>query len=76
MSYNEVESEILHLINNLRKAGYKIPGYNYNQYRDFIPGITPVYYSGPYFGDKEIIESIKTILVGKWMSAGENVIKF
>lgn len=70
-----IDQQIQNLINNLRKD-YKIPGYAYNAHGKFIPGVTPIYYSGPYFNDKEIIASVKAMLIGKWMSAGENVVDF
>jgi len=70
-----IDYEIGNLIEKLR-AEYKIPGYMYSNYDNFIPGVTPVYYSGPYFDDKEVIASVKAMLIGKWMSAGENVTEF
>lgn len=70
-----VDSEIQNLINKLRED-YQVPPYVYNNFDKFIPGITPVYYSGPYFDDKEIIAGIKSILLSKWMTAGESVNEF
>jgi CDP-6-deoxy-D-xylo-4-hexulose-3-dehydrase len=49
--------------------------YMYNA-KDFKPGISPIYYSGPYWDDKEIVAAINTFLNGKWITAGENVYKF
>ena len=72
---DNIDTKIQSLIDLLRKD-YKVPGYVYSQYEKFIPGITPVYYSGPYFNDLEIIASVKAMLIGKWMSAGENVVDF
>jgi CDP-4-dehydro-6-deoxyglucose reductase, E1 len=51
------------------------PPWAYNC-KDFIPGKTPVYYSGPYFDEKEIEATLKTILTGKWLVTGEEVAKF
>lgn len=70
-----IDEEIQKLIDNLRTE-YKIPAFSYNKHDKFIPGTTPVYYSGPYFDDKEILVAIKTLLTGKWMSSGENVREF
>lgn len=70
-----IDKEIQALIDKLR-GEYKIPGYSYNSYDNFVPGVTPVYYSGPYFDDKEVIASVRAMLTGKWMSAGENVEEF
>jgi CDP-6-deoxy-D-xylo-4-hexulose-3-dehydrase len=50
------------------------PKYLYNA--NFIPGKSQVLYSGPYWDEKEITSSIKTLLTGKWLVSGENVHKF
>ena len=70
-----INDEIQNLIDNINKE-FKVPTYVYNNYDKFIPGVTPIYYSGPFFDDKELIEGIKSLLVGKWMSAGEKVKEF
>ena len=71
----EAENLIQKLINTLRKE-YKVPGYTHNIQEDFVAGKTPVYYSGAYFDDKEVIASVKSMLIGKWMTSGENVKEF
>lgn len=60
---------IKELINN-----HNIP-YVYNN-KKFIPGKTPVYYSGPFWDDLEIAAAINSLLNGKWIVSGENVHKF
>jgi CDP-4-dehydro-6-deoxyglucose reductase, E1 len=50
--------------------------YIYNSNKDFIPGTTPVYYSGPYWDNREIEKALESFLTGKWLSAGESVNKF
>jgi CDP-4-dehydro-6-deoxyglucose reductase, E1 len=50
------------------------PKYLYNA--NFIPGKSQVLYSGPYWDEKEVTASIKTLLTGKWLVSGENVHKF
>jgi CDP-6-deoxy-D-xylo-4-hexulose-3-dehydrase len=35
-----------------------------------------VYYSGPYWDEKEVTAAITTLLTGKWLPAGEEVNKF
>lgn len=50
------------------------PKYLYNA--NFEKGKSQVLYSGPYWDEKEIVSSIKTLLTGKWLVAGENVHKF
>jgi CDP-6-deoxy-D-xylo-4-hexulose-3-dehydrase len=51
------------------------PKYIYNS-KEFTPGKTPVYYSGPYWDEKEVAAAINAFLNGKWLVAGENVHKF
>ncbi len=55
--------------------GDHLPKYVYSA-QEFIPGKTPVYYSGPYWDSKEIIAGINSFLNGKWLVAGENVHHF
>jgi CDP-6-deoxy-D-xylo-4-hexulose-3-dehydrase len=43
---------------------------------EFVPGKTPVYYSGPFYDKTEIVAAIDAFLNGKWMVAGEHVHKF
>lgn len=50
------------------------PKYLYNQ--NFVPGVSQVLYSGPYWDENEIISSVKTLISGKWLVTGENVNKF
>lgn len=69
----KVEEHIKCLIDLLGKD-YQILKYVYNN--KFIPGETPIYYSGPYWGDDEVVEAIKTLLTGKWLSSGEKVREF
>ena len=35
-----------------------------------------IYYSGPYWDEKEVVAAITTLLSGKWLPAGEEVNKF
>jgi len=48
----------------------------YNKQDEFVPGKTPIYYSGPYWDDKEMSSAITTLLNGKWITAGEKTYKF
>jgi len=50
--------------------------YMYNRSKEFIPGKTSVYYSGPFWDDEELHAAINTLISGKWLSSGENVHKF
>lgn len=44
--------------------------------KEFIPGKSTIYYSGPYWDENEINAIFKTVCFGQWLSAGENVHKF
>jgi hypothetical protein len=56
-------------------VGNHVPPYAYNS-KNFEPGKTPIYYSGPYWDNKEIEVAINAFLNGKWITAGENVFRF
>lgn len=56
-------------------VGNHVSPYMYNS-KDFVPGKTPVYYSGMYWDKNEIESAINAFLNGKWITAGENVHKF
>ena len=43
---------------------------------EFVPGKSPVYYSGPYWDNSEIEVIFKSFLKGKWLASGEEVNKF
>ena len=52
------------------------PKFIHNDFSDFKPGKTPVFYSGPYWDDEEVKMALKGFLTGKWLSSGEYVYKF
>ena len=56
-------------------VGNHVSPYMYNS-KEFVPGKTPVYYSGMYWDKNEIESAINSFLNGKWITAGENVHKF
>ena len=64
--------ELLKIIEEYLKENR--PKYLYNA--NFEKGKSQVLYSGPYWDEKEVVSSIKTLLTGKWLVAGENVHKF
>lgn len=43
---------------------------------EFIPGESSVYYSGPYWDNRELEAIFKSFLQGKWLASGEEVSKF
>jgi CDP-6-deoxy-D-xylo-4-hexulose-3-dehydrase len=71
-----IEESISELIDTVGKD-HSVLKYVYNKGSNFVPGVTPVYYSGPYFTDnEEIVQGIKTLLTGSWIASGEEVRKF
>ncbi len=54
---------------------HHVTSYTYNN-QEFIPGKTPIYYSGPYWDIEEIKAAMDVFLNGKWLSSGENVHNF
>lgn len=56
---------------------HQILKYLYNTTPEsFVPFETPIYYSGPYWDQEEIVAIMKAILGGKWITSGEMVQKF
>jgi CDP-6-deoxy-D-xylo-4-hexulose-3-dehydrase len=55
--------------------GNHVSPYIYNA-KEFKPGTTPIYYSGPYWDNKEIEAAINSFLNGRWITSGENVFMF
>lgn len=55
--------------------GNHVAPYIYNS-NEFNPGVTPIYYSGPYWDNEEIEAAINAFLNGKWIVSGENVNRF
>ena len=73
MQNKDITNKILEFINDLSKDTNLFPYlYNFNNTGD----INKVYYSGPFWNEKEIAAIIRTVLTGKWISSGENVRKF
>jgi CDP-6-deoxy-D-xylo-4-hexulose-3-dehydrase len=54
---------------------HEILKFAYNK-KKFIPGKSSIYYSGPVWDENEVAAAITTLLTGKWLSSGENVLKF
>lgn len=44
--------------------------------KEFVPGKSPVLYSGPFWNEKETEAVLRSFLTGRWVTAGENVAKF
>jgi len=66
---------MINLENIQTLVGNHVAPYIYNA-KSFEPGKTPIYYSGPYWDNKETEAAIDTFLNGKWITTGEKVYKF
>jgi CDP-6-deoxy-D-xylo-4-hexulose-3-dehydrase len=60
----------------IKELAADTPPWAYNCKDGFEPGKTPVYYSGPYFDEKEVEAALRTFLTGKWLVTGTEVAKF
>jgi CDP-6-deoxy-D-xylo-4-hexulose-3-dehydrase len=56
-------------------VGNHVSPYIYNS-KEFTPGKTPIYYSGPYWDNREAEAAIDSLLNGRWITAGEKVFMF
>jgi CDP-6-deoxy-D-xylo-4-hexulose-3-dehydrase len=56
-------------------VGNHVSPYIYNS-KEFKPGKTPIYYSGPYWDNREAEAAIDSLLNGRWITAGEKVFLF
>jgi len=71
----DIDTSINELIESVGE-NFNVLKYVYNKNRTFVPGVTPIYYSGPYWDNREVIAAIKSLLVGDWLSSGEMVKTF
>lgn len=69
-----VEQEVSSLIYRLQNNGEKLFPYLCNS--NYIKGESSVFYSGPYWDEKEVTAAITTLLTGKWLPSGGEVNKF
>lgn len=67
-------SEVKTMIEQL-VAAVGTPKYAYNC-KEFNPEKDTVFYSGPYWDEKEVIAGVTAFLTGKWLVSGEQVAKF
>src|ERR1700756_1092634 len=51
------------------------PKYLYNC-KEFIPGKTPLLYSGPFWDADELQMAMNALLTGNWLTTGEYVYRF
>ncbi len=70
MTGSDVKTMIEELV-----AAVGTPKYAYNC-KQFNPEKDTVFYSGPYWDEKEVIAGVTAFLTGKWLVSGEQVAKF
>ena len=69
-----VEQEVSSFISQLQDKGEKLFPYIHNN--NYVKGESNIYYSGPYWDEKEVTAAITSLLTGKWLPAGDEVNKF
>jgi CDP-6-deoxy-D-xylo-4-hexulose-3-dehydrase len=69
-----VEQEVSSFISQLQDKGEKLFPYIHNN--NYVKGKSNIYYSGPYWDEKEVTAAITTLLTGKWLPSGGEVNKF
>jgi CDP-6-deoxy-D-xylo-4-hexulose-3-dehydrase len=69
-----VEQQVSSFISQLQDKGEKLFPYIHNN--NYVKGESNIYYSGPYWDEKEVAAAITTLLTGKWLPAGDEVNKF
>ena len=70
-----IKQDISNFIDEISKKT-KVPQFISNDFENFQPGKSRVFYSGPYWDDKEIKNAMTAFLTGKWLPSGEYVHKF
>lgn len=69
-----VKEEVTKFISKLMEEDKTLFPYIHNS--NYVKGQSSVYYSGPYWDEKEVSAAINSLIKGKWLSAGEEVNKF
>lgn len=59
----------------IKELAKNSPPYNYVS-KEFVPGMTQVLYSGPFWDHRETEMAMEALLEGKWITAGEYVARF
>ena len=70
-----IKKDISDFIDEISKKT-KVPKFISNDFENFQPGKSRVFYSGPFWDDKEVKAAVTAFLTGKWLPSGENVVKF
>ncbi len=69
-----VRDKVIDFIEELSQ-NHDVLNFMYNK-REFVPGETPIYYSGPVWDENEVASAITALLTGKWLASGEHVLRF
>ena len=70
-----IKTEISNFIDNISRKT-KVPNFISNDFSNFNPKKSRIFYSGPYWDNNEIKNAMISFLNGKWLPSGENVHKF
>jgi CDP-6-deoxy-D-xylo-4-hexulose-3-dehydrase len=70
----ELTEQVKNFLNSISEDESLYPYITSN--KKFIPGESNVYYSGPYWDNREIETIFHSFLKGKWLASGEEVNKF
>jgi CDP-6-deoxy-D-xylo-4-hexulose-3-dehydrase len=70
------ENQISEFISKYSNGNSKVFPYLVNRKKVFNPDVDSVYYSGPFWDDREIKAAIESLMSGFWLSSGEKVDKF
>lgn len=71
-----LETDIREFLNSVCQE-HDVLKYLYNTSpEDFVADQTPVYYSGPYWDQDEVVSMFQALLGGKWITSGEQVHRF
>jgi len=70
-----IKQDISDFIDTISKKT-KVPQFISNDFDNFDPNKSRVFYSGPYWDDKEVKAAVTAFLTGKWLPSGEHVTQF
>lgn len=60
----------------IEELAKEMPPYASYSSKDFVPGVTQVLYSGPFWDHREMHMAMEALLTGRWVTAGEYVARF
>lgn len=70
------ESKVAEFVRKFANTDEKAFPYLANKSKSFDPLKDTVYYSGPYWDEREVTAAVESLMSGFWLSSGEKVDKF